>query len=133
MSIPENQSLSQSKIVNSEVKSEDTNSKINLKKPEIKSNLDEIIEIRKNIAKDKITEAKNEAARKLGELKGQQARQNKLEEAKQIKSNIKDLSISETSASSNNKKLIIVTSIGSVIFILLLIFLYKFKINSNKL
>lgn len=131
MSIPE--SLSQIKMVNSEVKSEDTNTKINLKKPEIKSNLDEIIKIRKNIAQDKITEAKNEAARKLGELKSQQAHQNKLEEAKQIKSNIKDLSISETSASSNNKKLIIATSIGSIIFILLLIFLYKFKNNSNKL
>ncbi len=125
MSIPE----TQIKMVNSEIKSEDTKSKINLKKPEIKSNLDEIIEIRKNIAKDKIMEAKNESAKKLEEIK--QKQQTKPVEEKQLK--IKDLSISETSASSNNKKLIIATSIGSVIFILLLIFLYKFKNNSNKL
>ncbi len=125
MSIPE----TQIKMVNSEIKSEDTKSKINLKKPEIKSNLDEIIEIRKNIAKDKIMEAKNESAKKLEEIK--QKQQTKPVIYNQLK--IKDLSISETSASSNNKKLIIATSIGSVIFILLLIFLYKFKNNSNKL
>ncbi len=107
--IPESQT--QSKIVVGEIKSELSDIKNNLKKQELKSNLDEVVEIRKKIAKEKIEQAKEEAIKKSQEIKGLGSNMKLPEIA------VKKIEIDESKVQISNSRLIIVTSIGFLIFI----------------
>jgi hypothetical protein len=109
---------SQSKIVKKEEKSELSDIKNNLKNLEIKSNLDDVVEIRKKIAKEKIEQAKDEANKKAQEIKGSETN------IKLPEINVKKIEIDEASIKTSNNKLIIVSSIGLILFLGVIMFLW---------
>jgi DNA-binding protein len=109
---------SQSKIVKKEEKSELSDSKNNLKNQEIKSNLDDVVEIRKKLAKEKIEQAKDEANKKAQEIKGTVTNS----ELPEI--NVKKIDVDEASIKTSNNKLIIVSSIGLILFLSVIMFLW---------